>query len=120
MWYTDTEIIYEVKHALNPYQQIGILAELNGVERTTIERILKKHKIPLPRYQRNHSHSAKAIKQNLCEDAKVQAEKERRRREKREYYLRNRERIIAQAKEYQKRRKERERHGKERQKERDS
>ena len=118
MWYTDTEIIYEVKHALNPYQQIGILAELNGVERTTIERILKKHKIPLPRYQRQLCNFAKLTERG---EREVTPDHEKRREKKREYYIKNRERILARNREKTKElRKERERHGKERQKERDS
>ena len=117
MWYTEEEILYEIAHARNPYQQVKVLAELNGVDRATIERILKKHDVPLPKYQRDIGHyAADKVGRPTVKSDKA----ERRRAEKRRYYLENRDRLLKQAKDYHKRRKERERHGKERQKERDS
>lgn len=111
LWYTDSEIIYDVKHALNPYQQISILAELNGVERKEIEKVLKRHKIKLPPYQRQTCNFAKLTQRG---EREVTEDHKKRREQKHDYYVRNRERILAREhKRYERLREELER-GKER------
>lgn len=98
MWYTEKEILHEVGTALNPYEQISILAELNGCKRSEIEKVLKKYGEPLPKPQRATGHRTRVGRPiTNIEEA------EKRRADKRAYYLRHRERLIEQAKERQRR-----------------
>ena len=108
MWYSEEEILYDYRTALNPYAQIGIMAEVNGVSRSEIEKVLKRNGVPLPKPQRNTEHRAK-----VGRPIKNIEEAEKRRADKRAYYLQNRERLIEQAKERQRRRRERLLYGKE-------
>lgn len=102
MWYSEEEILYDYRTALNPYAQIGIMAEVNGVSRSEIEKVLKQNGIPLPKPQRNTDHRTK-----VGRPIKNIEEAEKRRADKRAYYLQHRERLIEQAKERQRRRRER-------------
>ena len=107
MWYTEAEILFDVKYALNPYEQVGILAQLNDVKRTDIEKILKRNGVPLPKVQRKAAFCAR-----MGRPLKDIDRAEKRRAEKRRYYQAHRERLIEQAKINQKKRMERLRNGK--------
>ena len=89
MWYSEEEIIYEISHAVNPYEQIRILAELNGCSIKEIQDIWKKAGNELPKFQRRdniHGLREKWEKDHLT----ISREKQK----KREWYLRNREQIL--------------------------
>lgn len=103
MWYSEYDICYEVRHALNPYQQIRVLAELNETSVSKIEKILKQNDVPLPKYQRqSRSYTEKIERMEVTEDHL------KRRQQKREYYLAHREQILARKRDYKRQRRERE------------
>ena len=106
MWYTEKEIIYEVTHALNPYEQVGILAQLNDVARPDIEKVLRRHGVAIPTRQRKAAYCVR-----MGRPLKDIDRAEKRRADKRAYYIAHRERLIEQAKINQKKRMERLRNG---------
>lgn len=90
MWYSEEEIIYEISHAVNPYEQIKILAELNDCSIKEIQDIWKKAGNELPKFQRRSGFYGLRGKWEERGNEALAEEK----RKKREYYLRNREQIL--------------------------
>lgn len=95
MWYSEEEIIYEISHAVNPYEQIKILAELNGCSIKEIQTIWRKAGHELPKFQRRIGANGLMRKWDSQDPKKRTEIKDK----KHEYYIRNREKILAKQEE---------------------